>query len=109
LTVVGPMIQKAIEMAKLNQEIIALEAAWASAAVAKQSAASRAFMDAPNPLRPPASLQEPPPAPSCRRGIKAFQRLAATGFSSEHYPCCDQFSTLPIFIALGIVGETKAP
>jgi hypothetical protein len=31
LTVVGPMIQKAIEMAKLNQEIIALEAAWASA------------------------------------------------------------------------------
>jgi hypothetical protein len=37
LTVVGPMIQKAIELAKLNQEIIALETAWASSAVAKQS------------------------------------------------------------------------
>jgi hypothetical protein len=63
LTVVGPMIQKAIEMAKLNQEIIALEAAWASAAVAKQSAASRAFMDAPNPLRPRGG----PPGAECRR------------------------------------------
>jgi hypothetical protein len=53
------MIQKAIEMAKLNQEIIALEAAWASAAVAKQSAASRAFMDAPNPLRPRSGRRAP--------------------------------------------------
>jgi hypothetical protein len=42
LTVVGPMIQAAIQMAKLDQEIIALEASWASAGLKSKKSLGRA-------------------------------------------------------------------
>jgi hypothetical protein len=42
LTVVGPMIQAAIQMAKLDQEITALEASWALAAVSSRKTVTAA-------------------------------------------------------------------